>query len=258
MRNILSLLTCIVLVGAPMTAQSAHPLITDDTGTQGKGRFQLEVTGEYGRDRETVSGLATKTTAGQMNATFTAGVADAVDIFVDAPHQWNRTEAMGTVLFSESGVSDVSVGLKWRFFDTDGLRFAFKPVLSLPSGDENKGLGTGKAGYSAFLVVEKEVAPVAVLLNLGYIWNDNKVDAEKDLWHVSLAATYQVVKHLKLATNVGMDKNTDKAADQDPAFALVGIIYSVNGDLDISLGVKRGLNDAEIDTTLLAGVTMRF
>lgn len=40
------------------------------------------MTGEYGRDRETVAGVATKSTACQMNATFTAGIIDAVDVFV--------------------------------------------------------------------------------------------------------------------------------------------------------------------------------
>jgi len=31
---------------------AAHPLITDDTGTQGKGNFQLEFNGQYDRDKE--------------------------------------------------------------------------------------------------------------------------------------------------------------------------------------------------------------
>ena len=31
-------------------AHGAHPLLTEDTGTQGKGNFQLELTGERGRD----------------------------------------------------------------------------------------------------------------------------------------------------------------------------------------------------------------
>ena len=34
------------------TVFAAHPLITDDTGTQGKGKFQLEVNGEYAHEDE--------------------------------------------------------------------------------------------------------------------------------------------------------------------------------------------------------------
>ena len=36
---------------------AAHPLITDDTGTQGKGRFQLELNGEYSFDKGSEAGL---------------------------------------------------------------------------------------------------------------------------------------------------------------------------------------------------------
>lgn len=39
---------------------AAHPLITDDTGTQGKGKFQIEVNSEFAYDKETVDGIATK------------------------------------------------------------------------------------------------------------------------------------------------------------------------------------------------------
>jgi hypothetical protein len=35
-------------------AWGAHPLITDDAGTQGKGKFQIEVNGQYDSDKETV------------------------------------------------------------------------------------------------------------------------------------------------------------------------------------------------------------
>jgi len=39
---------------------AAHPLITDDTGTQGKGRFQMEVNSEVNYDKESEAGVTTK------------------------------------------------------------------------------------------------------------------------------------------------------------------------------------------------------
>ncbi|HRT71846.1 MAG TPA: hypothetical protein P5308_10860, partial [Syntrophales bacterium] len=47
---IMLMLAASFLPGTPAFAK--HPLITDDTGTQGKGRTQLEITGEVGFDRE--------------------------------------------------------------------------------------------------------------------------------------------------------------------------------------------------------------
>ena len=43
------------------TAFGAHPLITDDTGTQGKGKFQLEMNGKAARDKEILDGVEGRT-----------------------------------------------------------------------------------------------------------------------------------------------------------------------------------------------------
>lgn len=44
--------SAIILVAAllPLPLFAAHPLITEDTGTQGKGNFQLELTGEHAHE----------------------------------------------------------------------------------------------------------------------------------------------------------------------------------------------------------------
>lgn len=46
----LLLAVCVVIASAG-AAFAAHPLITDDTGTQGKGKFQLEVNGAAWNER---------------------------------------------------------------------------------------------------------------------------------------------------------------------------------------------------------------
>jgi hypothetical protein len=248
----------IMLVMLPVIAQATHPLITDDAGTQGKGKFQLELNSSYATEKETIAGSTVRTAESDLAANLTYGAAASIDVFIETPYTWWRAKNDGVVLGSEHGVSDVSVGAKWRFFEKDGLCFAVKPVITTATGDEGKGLGTGKTGYSVYLIATKEFEPAAIFLNLGYIRNENMADEEKDLWHVSLAGTYEVVKHLKLAANVGVEKNADKTADKDPAFGLVGLVYGLNDDLDLSFGIKYGLNDAETELTLLAGVTVRF
>ncbi|MEK6744455.1 MAG: transporter [Nitrospirota bacterium] len=258
MRRLAGIMVVIMLVAVPVVSRAMHPLITDDDGTQGKGKYQFEVNASYGKDRIADAGSTVRTVGSGLVANLTYGAAEALDVFVETPYAWWRAKTDGDVLGSERGIADVSVGAKWRFFEKDGLCFAVKPAITIPTGDENKELGTGKAGYGVYLIATKEFEPAALFLNLGYIKNENKAGEEKDIWHVSLAGTYEVVKHLKLAANMGMEKNRDKAIDKDPAFGLVGVIYGVNDDLDLSFGVKRGLNDAETDLTLLAGVTMRF
>ncbi|MDA8100616.1 MAG: transporter [Nitrospiraceae bacterium] len=248
----------LVMILAGGSAFGMHPLITDDAETQGKGKFQLEINGSYGTDSQTVAGVSVKEIEGEQATALTYGAGAHLDLFVEIPYLWIRGKEDGIVAYSESGLSDVSVGAKWRFFHKDGLSFAVKPSVSLPTGDEQKGLGSGKYGYSVFLIAQKEVEPWSLFLNLGHIRNNNDFDEANDLWHVSLAGTYEVVEHLKIAANVGAEKNRDKTADKDPAFALLGIVYEVGETLDLDAGVKKGLNEAETDVTYLAGVTVRF
>lgn len=50
------LLAGIAVLASTLPSDAAHPLITDDTGTQGAGKVQIEANGEYGSDRETALG----------------------------------------------------------------------------------------------------------------------------------------------------------------------------------------------------------
>jgi len=109
-----------------------------------------------------------------------------------------------------------------------------------------------------FLIASEEVGSWAFHGNLGYIRNENKVDERKDLWHASFAATWEVVKNLKLAADIGIERNPDGDAKDDPAFLIGGIIFSVNENFDVDFGVKYGLTNSETDIAALAGVTFRF
>jgi len=232
---------------------AAHPLITDDTGTQGKGRFQLEVNGEYGHDKE--DGVTTKTT--QVAAALSYGVTESVDIVLGIPYQYIRTKDSGTVT-NEKGISDIGIELKWRFYEADGLSLALKPGLTLPTGDEEKGLGSGRATYHLFFITTKEIKPWAFHLNLGYNRNENKVDERKDIWHVSIASIVEVIKDIRLVTNIGAERNPDKSSNTHPAFIIGGLIYSISENLDIDFGIKAGLNKPETDYSVLAGITLRY
>lgn len=237
---------------------ASHPLITDDTGTQGKGKFQLEINGETSYDKEKESGITVKETGSEAAAVVSYGVLDNLDVVVGLPYQWNKTKEDSDVVSGEDGISDMSLEVKWMFYEKDGLSFALKPGVTLPTGDDGKGLGTGRMTYSMFFITTKEIEPWAFHFNAGYIRNENKADERKDIWHASLASTVAVMKDTQLVANVGAERNPDKSSTVDPAFILVGLIYSVSENFDIDFGVKFGLNKPETDRTLLAGMTVRF
>jgi len=249
-RTVLALLLLLTLPAA--SAFAAHPLITDDTGTQGKGKFQIEINAEYDQDK--YGGTTTYTT--QTASTLSCGIIDPLDIVLTIPFLHVRTGDHGTV--TDNGISDITVEAKWRFYEKEGLSFALKPGLTLPTGNDEKGLGAGQATYHLFFITSKELKPWAFHLNLGYIRNENRNDKRKDTWHASLATTIEVVKDLKLAGNIGIERDTEKNCSSAPAFILGGLIYSLSENLDIDFGVKTEINRPGTDYSVLAGITFRF
>lgn len=246
------LILCVIFFSTGQT-YAAHPLITDDSGTQGKGRYQLELNGEFGKDRE--EGVKTETF--DIKAIMSYGVTENIDLVLTLPYQKIKIKEEDARKSSE-GLSDIGLEAKWRFYEKDGLSLALKPGLTLPTGDEDNGLGTGKATLSLFFITTYEHPPWAVHFNAGYIRNENIIDERKDIWHLSLAGTFEIIENLKIVGNIGVERNTDKESRTDPAFILAGLIYSLSKDLDIDMGVKAGLNEAETDYSLLAGLTWRF
>lgn len=228
-------------------AYAAHPLVTDDTGTQGKGRFQMEINAEFGND----SG----NTETSLAATLSAGLLDNLDIAMSAPYilLGDKDETGSRV--TEQGISDLSFTAKWRLYEHQGLSIALKPGITVPTGDNDRDLGDGKPAYSLFLLTTKEIEPFIVHLNLGYILNRLSL---RNIYHCSVAAEYAAAKDLRIVGNAGGETNPDRSSDTHPFFVLGGLIYRISESFDIDFGVKAGLNRAEDDYELLAGLTFRF
>ncbi|MDA8240467.1 MAG: transporter [Nitrospiraceae bacterium] len=240
----------IIMVGVLLwsgMAFAAHPLITDDTGTQGKGKFQLEVNGEYLNDNGN--------SATEITPSFSAGMTDDLDLVVGLPYQFLSTKDEDGNRTTENGISDASIELKWRLYEKEGLSFALKPGVTFPTGNDEKGLGDGKSGYSLFYITTKEMEPFNLHLNLGCIKNTTGL---RDTWHYSLAFEYKPVKDLRIVANIGGETNPDRESNVHPLFLLGGFIYSLTEKFDADLGVKTGLSKEEADYTRLAGLTYRF
>lgn len=246
---------CGAMLIAATSAQAAHPLISDDAGTTGKGGALLEITGQY--DHNSADGVTDK--GYELGLTLTYGLSENLDLVVSAPYQsWSSRSDDADGKSSESGLGDSYLALKWRFYEENGTSFAIKPGVSFATGDEDRGLGAGKTGYELFFIGTKEVEPFAVHLNLGYIRANNDAFERENLWHVSLAGEMELSKNLKLVANIGAARTVDTESSTHPAFILGGFIYSLNEKVDIDFGIKAGLSHAEPDYSLLAGLAFSF
>lgn len=237
----------------PGQLRAGHPLITDDTGVQGKAGFQIEFNGILGYDRE----QDTVERSTEMATVLSYGVSSNADLVLGIPYQHVRTRDEGES-FKRDGISDLSLEVKWRFYEVDGLSFAAKPGITLPTGNRKEGLGTGRPTFGLTWIATQAVEPWAFHLNLGYRRNENKLLERKDIWHLSLASELQLLKALRLVANIGIERNTERKTDNHPAFIIGGVIYSFNDSLEINFGVQFGLSKTEVDYAIRPGVVFRF
>lgn len=250
----------VVLTAAAGTAAAFQPLITDDTGTQGKGGNQLEA--GYARTTDKLAGE--KDVTGETPLVYTRGVTDELDLYAGFTHL--RLVPAGAA--SHRGLGNAALGAKWRFFEEDEGKFSFalKPELQLPvsTGNEARGLGTARASYGLGLLMTKETGFGAVHANLVVIrvnYEDSALnDAERRTqYRLSVAPVWDVTEQWKLALDVGVMTNPDPGMNRRAGYVELGTIYSHSKDLDFALGVIQGTSDGPVKSVQwTAGLTWRF
>jgi hypothetical protein len=260
-KRVLAAVLLTVLNVTPSFA--SHPLEGDDTATHGLGNYQLEINSEAGFDKQKQDGIETRTSSQQVATVLTAGLGERVDLAIGLPWQWLRVKQDGALTTSENGVGDLSLELKWRFLERNGFSLAVKPGMTLPTGDEDRGLGNGRVSGGVTMIATKEMAPLTMHLNARYFRNEYGLESDRqanrsDIYSASLSALFEVVKDLQLVAETGVQTNSDRTSRTCPAFATVGAIYSLKENTDLDLGVKYGLNEPATDLTLLAGFTTHF
>ncbi len=236
-------------------ASAAHPLSTDDTGTQGADGFQFEISQDFGRSK--TNGVISKEDVANM--TLTRGWTDRLDIFLGAALQ--ATKDPGSYEGTRRGAGDTAMGIKWRYQETEGMSLGLKGSVTLPTGDEDKGLGKGRTTQSVLHMTQMEFDALTLLVNIGYTYNDNKtavVAERKNLWNASAAGLYLVSETTTVLLEVGARRQAALAGGKNPSFATLGVIWHLTKELDFDVGLKLKLNSEETDRTVGVGITKRW
>jgi len=87
---------------------------------------------------------------------------------------------------------------------------------------------------------------------------DTRVGERESLWHASAAVLFAATGKLKLVLDLGRDTNPDPASHTAIRENVYGLIYGITGDIDLGLGLKKGLSDPANDQALLAGLKFRW
>lgn len=244
-----ALLTALAVSGAG----AYHPLVTDDTGTQGKGGFQFEHFADFHHERE--SGVRSDTFIGL--AQVSAGIGRPVDLVVAGTYVRSATNDNGTTA-RECGAGDVLVEVKWRALEWGGASVALKPSVYLPSADDGRGLGPGRARPSLFLIGTRKNEKGEFHANAAYTRNENKAGERKDIWRASASAGIKVASWLKVVYDIVVSRNPDAGSKLLVTSVIGGVVFSPCEHFDLDVGVEKGITKPATDLGILTGVTWRF
>ncbi len=249
------------------TTAQAGLLATDGAGTVEPEKVEIELNGSYSYDKSVnSSGVQARNDSSDGDVTVTAGVVKGMDISVTLPYTFSCRETENNVLTNKAeGLNDLAITLKYQFFEHEGYSIAVKPGLILPTGKESQGLSDGKTGFSASLIVTKELSEgtYAVHANAGYERHNYRdggkvVFSRSDIFSLSLAGEAEVSERLKLQAEWGITTNSDNTCNTTLAFVTAGGTYEYTKSFEMYAGAKFGISSSEVDVTALFGLKLKF
>ncbi len=238
---LLILIGCVVLP----PAFAAHPLTTEDTGTQGAGNVEIENALQRSRSSGTTLVLY------QPQVSY--GATTATDLII----QPSFLSLRGPDSASTNGFGDTNLDAKWRFFGQAPLSLGVRAGLALPTGRSGLGLPHGQVSEHALLVATYDAAPFTIHGNLGVARRPGGRDSRTSVGQAAIALMWAANEQLILTGEATAVADSDPTASQWARTFLAGAIYTLHPGLDLDAGfqITRGPGRSR---AWLVALTYRF
>jgi len=227
----------------------------EDAGTSPNGVFTFELGNEFsnnavGKDNFTVFGLI-------------YGIVDWIEVEIDLGLlSLNPDESQ-----NEFGFADMVLLSKFKMLGERGVisgnedlpEVALEPSILIPTGNENKGLGTGNVEAGILLAIEDKIWLPVVRENIGYLATNNPVfngNFENNFVYGFEVDIPLFIDRLILGSE--LTGNIGSGDDGSPLFSLTGLALEVTENIVLDGGIEFGLKDAESDVTVMIGATIGF
>jgi len=248
----IALLVLVILVPGPRGhARAGHPLGTEDAETPGRGAIEVEFNYERSsagaRERDTILGNS-----------YTLGLTPGIDLGTSFAYVFHRP---GDGSEAVRGMADTEVTLKTSFGDREGWTPALgvKAGALLPTGEETKELGAGRASGIFTAIATWAADTVLVHLNTGITIAGRPIGSRDrdDSVSASLAAEWEAHNRYVLVGEYLWEKNIGGSGSVLSEL-LVGGKAEISRNLTFDVGIRWGTTDASPDVTYLAGVTLAY
>lgn len=235
-----------VLAALASSAFAAHPLLTEDTGTQGAGNSELELGFSQARD-----GGAK---AIEFGPQLSYGAFETLDVI--ARPTWLSLRG-ATANGTTQGIGDTGLDFKWRFYEEGPVSFGVRAGVDVPTGDAGRGLGTGRTSPHAILIWTYAPTSWMFAANVDYVY-DPLIGDRRNLWGASAAAVYSPSETWRVSAEIGTAANPDASRASWLTVARFGAIVTVTRGFDVDAGYQVRLTRAAPVQIVLAGATLRW
>jgi hypothetical protein len=226
--------------------QAQMPFYTDDTSTTDSGKLHVEVFEELdGLQSSQFPDLRQST--GNIKMNFSP--MKHVELDVDAPYI-QIARASGSQ--SAGGIGDTDLGAKWTIRetppDTNVTSFAASLYVEFPTGNTEKGLGSGLTDYWLNFIAQKPLSPTTrVNVNAGVLFAGNTSTGalgirtrRGQVYTGGLSLLHDVSSSLTMGIEVYGGISDGAGSDRSQLQGLLGAQYAIRNGLSMSAGILRG------------------
>ena len=229
------------------SAFAGRPLVTDDAFPVPSGQVQIEFGMSYNRPA-----------GGGRELTWpVASIAYGLIKRLETSLSIQRVDNADRGEMPVAGFQDIHLGAKLIFVE----EIAGWPAMSLaldiklPTANESKGLSTGKSDQGFTLIFSKDLAPIELDLNLGYLRvGSAKNEKLKNVISGGIAAQYALRPEVVLVGEIFGASRSDQGSPNQAAFQL-GLRYAATPQLVLDTAAGRSLRPTGSDFQITAGLT---
>ncbi|MFZ5949632.1 MAG: transporter [Candidatus Rifleibacteriota bacterium] len=176
-----------------------------------------------------------------------------------------KSRILWTRDISESGAGDSHLGFKYRIFDNPKyqMRGAFGLDFKFPTGNDDKGLGTGKTDFEIFTAFSKNFEKIVAHLNLGYVMTGDPntqfyPDGLADKFYYNIGIEYPHTHNVTVMAEVNGE---DWGAEGMKVDVTPGLRYTPTENFALEVGVPIAVTNDQrygYNYRLVIGLTTFF